>query len=550
MMAIRRWSFAVSAALLISVVPAGRCVAGDFPLWGKLPSGTHAVGFRSLWQFDYTRTYNMTFKDHTSYTTGKAPRPILINVWYPAQAREPGHPMRHRDYLAVTSDDPRLAKFSRELAAYERGVIAQEVMQQPIEKLTQRQLQLLGEFLDSPTACRRDAPPAAGKFPLVIYHAGFGSSFEDNAVLCEFLASHGFVVLGSAFQEPSGKTFNVDGQVTSGRDMDFLIAHARQQPNVDWQHIGVVGHSGGAHAALQFRAQPSCVVDAVVSLDTTQDYYSVAHPGWRQLTTTVADNRENFTGPLLIVANPHAFFAMCDSLDSSRRYYLTIKDLDHNDFISQGCLQNELRLKPGYAAGPAETDANVKAHAAAVRQGYEALCVYVLRFLEAKLKADKRARDYLATQYHQTPLGGSAPHVDYVPEGVAGAPPYRVGDPGSPTPRQLRPFLRELGVQKTIALLKRVRKDDPTSPLLHPVFAFALVDELLDRGKNQDGIALCGFYREAGHDVVKMLARHGDLYSRRGARDFAASCFRKVLVLDPGNADAAKKLADLEKPGG
>jgi hypothetical protein len=536
---------------LLGAVAAGRCVAGDLPLWGKLPGGAHAVGFRSLWQFDSTRTYNMTFKDHTSYASGKAPRPILINVWYPAQAREPGQRMRHRDYLDIPSDDPRLAKLSRELAAYERAVLTQELMGQPAEKLTQRQQQLLDEFLDSPTASRRDAPPAAGKFPLVIYHAGFGSSFEDNAVLCEFLASHGFVVLGSAFQEPSGKSFNVDGQVTSGRDMDFLIDYARQQPNVDWQHIGVVGHSGGAHAALQFRAQPSSVVDALVSLDTTQDYYSTADPRWQRMTTTVGDNRKNFTGPLLIVANPHAFFSMCDSLDSSRRHYLTIKDLEHNDFISQGCLQNELRLKPGYAGDPAEkADADIKAHAAAVRQDYEALCVYVLRFLEAELKADKRAQDYLATEYRQTPLGGSPPHVEYAPVGVTGAPPYREGDPHSPTPRQLRPFLREHGVQKTIALLKRVRKEDPGSPLFHPVFAFALVYELLDRGKNRDGIALHGFYREAGHDTVKMFASHGDSYSRRGGRDFAASCFRKVLILDPGNADAAKKLADLEKLGG
>jgi hypothetical protein len=80
---------AVRAALLISAVAASRCVAGDLPLWGKLPRGAYAVGFHSLWQLDFTRTYNMAFKDHTCYARGKAPRPILINVWYPAQAQEP-----------------------------------------------------------------------------------------------------------------------------------------------------------------------------------------------------------------------------------------------------------------------------------------------------------------------------------------------------------------------------------------------------------------------------------------------------------------------------
>ena len=69
---------------------------------------------------------------------------------------------------------------------------------------------LLGEeparfdaFLATPTACTRDAPVHGADHPLVLYHSGAGSSFEDDAVLCEFLASHGYVVIGSAFQTAS-----------------------------------------------------------------------------------------------------------------------------------------------------------------------------------------------------------------------------------------------------------------------------------------------------------------------------------------------------------
>ena len=95
------------------------------------------------------------------------------------------------------------------------------------------------------------------------------------------------------------------------------------------------------------RSRSNSAVDALVSLDTTQDYYPTADPRWGEMCTTVAKGRENMTGPLLMVANPHAFFQLADSLTSARRYYLTIKDLDHNDFIAQGVISRRLRHKLG-----------------------------------------------------------------------------------------------------------------------------------------------------------------------------------------------------------
>ena len=34
-----------------------------------------------------------------------------------------------------------------------------------------------------------DATPAAARFPLVVYHPGLGGSYEENAGLCEYLAT-------------------------------------------------------------------------------------------------------------------------------------------------------------------------------------------------------------------------------------------------------------------------------------------------------------------------------------------------------------------------
>jgi pimeloyl-ACP methyl ester carboxylesterase len=455
--------------------------------------------------------------------------------------------MRHRDYLEIQSTELPLAKFSAALADYVRALYTQALP----GKSPDKEKLLLDELLDTPTPCVRNATAAAGKFPLVIYHSGYGSTFEDNSVLCEFLASHGYVVFGSAFQEPSGSSFNVDGKQTSARDMQFLIGYAQQLSNVDWHHVGVIGHSGGAHATLMYRAQADCLADAVVSLDTTQDYYGVSDLRWEELTTTVVKNRKNMTGPVLMVANPHAVFQLADSLSLARRYYFTIKDLDHNNFVSQSIMSGELRHRlgfprPGRASGspPSADDAKDLTHLAKVRSAYESLSVYILRFLDAELKGDAAAKEFLATQYRDTPLAGSAPHVEYVPPGVTGPEPYEEKSSQPPTPRQVREFLRKEGRDKTIALFRRFRRDAPTQPIFHSIFGWALVGDLLEQGKTPDAIAFRDYFRESGVNCDAMFLEWGKIYLGWGRKVLATDAFKKALLLDPSNREAADKLKE------
>ena len=51
----------------------------------------------------------------------------------------------------------------------------------------------MADALDIPGAAIRNAKPVAGSFPLIIYHGGRAGGISDNAVLCEYLDSHGFM---------------------------------------------------------------------------------------------------------------------------------------------------------------------------------------------------------------------------------------------------------------------------------------------------------------------------------------------------------------------
>ena len=53
---------------IISILIAARengAHAPSPPLWGKLAPGPYSVGFRSVWQMDYSRKYNTVFESKT-----------------------------------------------------------------------------------------------------------------------------------------------------------------------------------------------------------------------------------------------------------------------------------------------------------------------------------------------------------------------------------------------------------------------------------------------------------------------------------------------------
>ncbi len=154
------------------LIGSGGTAAAAPPMWGKLEAGPYAVGFKSLWQLDYSRVYNTVFDDKTTYASGKAPRPILINIWYPAERLNDGPPMAHRDYLKIQTEDPRLARFASKLAEYARNIVSKEVIGKPIAELNDNERLRLDRLWAAPTACLRDAPPLDARFPLIIYHSG------------------------------------------------------------------------------------------------------------------------------------------------------------------------------------------------------------------------------------------------------------------------------------------------------------------------------------------------------------------------------------------
>jgi hypothetical protein len=133
---------------------------------------------------------------------------------------------------------------------------------------------LLKTSFDIPLWSVRNATAGNGRFPVLIYAPSDSSVSWENADLCEFLASHGYVVLSSPSMGVATRdmTDDLDGVNAQARDISFLIAYAKSLPDADLSKVAVVSWSWGGISSLFASARDSRI-DALIELDGSMRYY-------------------------------------------------------------------------------------------------------------------------------------------------------------------------------------------------------------------------------------------------------------------------------------
>ena len=543
--------------------------------------GSYAVGFQSRWVLDAARDYDTQLPDGAQYVGDqlRAPRPILVNLWYPSEAEADATRMPHGGYFVIDDVEgslversPRLPDFAKALSVYARDVFVQQLFGAAEDTLETDDAARLADVLGTPTPCVRDALPAPGRFAVVLYHAGYGSSFEDNARLCELLASHGYVVLGSAFPRADGSSLNIDGSEDSQADLDVLVRHAATLPFADVTRLAMAGHSGGAHVTLERAARPHTALDACVVLDTTQDGNSVLDPRWESMVDACLAHVDEVDEPLLVATRPFGIFELLDQMVHAERDYLSFRDLDHDDFISQGVQIAEMaarRVEAG-AIGDEQDDRgrNAAEHLRVLRRNYSELCEAIVAFLDAHLqravesvasdadasRADSEpssAFEDVRARWLATPLGGDRPHLEHVPVGVDGPDPYvlaSIADGPLPTPRQFRRVLDEHGAEVAIDVLRVARAREPDGPLCDIVHDTALLYELAASGRDDDARAIGAYLHASGSEAVSMLVAFARVYGgQERYAEFRRECLRAALLAAPEDAEARTAWEALER---
>jgi dienelactone hydrolase len=371
-------SLALASLLALASVGWSSPAAAQEPRLPLLEPGRHAVGWKAFIRSDFSRPYPDAF-----VRPGKGARPILFAVWYPAQKQENAARLEQGDYLRIENISPLHGKFLQRLVAVSRQVIGEEVVEPTERWLLDPDPEPLRRHLDRETLATKGAPAATGTFPLLVYHPGLGGFYGDSSPLLEHLASHGYVVVASAFQPTSPESLRIDADLERSRsDIEFILAEMRNDPQVDFERIGLLGHSFGAIAALA-TSMRNRLIGAVASIDSTLDQDRLRDLPFEGSWSLFLEP-ELLRVPALFFARKEGVrFELVRSFTSAERLLVEVAGVDHNTFIWHGPSGASLRADP----------------AAARRvEAYRTVILFSQQFFDAQLKQNDRAIAFLDTQ--------------------------------------------------------------------------------------------------------------------------------------------------------
>jgi predicted dienelactone hydrolase len=253
---------------------------------------------------------------------------------------------------------------------------------------------------DVPLWALRDAKATNGRYPVLIYAPSDSSISWENADLCEYLASHGYVVLASPSMGVSTRdmTDDLDGINAQARDISFLITYAKTLPDADLSKVAVVSWSWGGISSL-FAAARDPRIKALAEMDGSMRYF----PGLVNKAGDVHPERMGI--PLLFFTSEYPNF-----LEDFEKYYdgppadrvgpnvlnawihgglftVNMVGMAHGEFSSMFQRRKSAqRFAEDQVADYGRDDANTS-HAWVAR--------YTVNFLDAYLKNDVAAETFL-----------------------------------------------------------------------------------------------------------------------------------------------------------
>lgn len=486
------------------------------------PPGPYAVGLRIQQQYDQARVYRRTRDAVTAQpTTGERARPIQSLAWYPAAGK--GSPLRYRDYVATMATEER----------FDAPAQARRDTDATIAERTAgpRGAQVAGA-LERPMRARRDADALPGSFPVLIYAPSYSASAMENADLCEYLASHGYIVIASASLGPRTRAMSADleGLHAQAGDIAFLIAQARQIAQADMARVAVIGFSWGGLANVLAAARDDRI-RALVSIDGSVRTYPEYVDGGPKADRLVTPER--LAVPMLYVARrdrsleeindkgTDTRFNLMNRMRYSDVYVATMHLMNHMDFSSWVLRINDDAAFEDHTREEAALAYHWTAH-------------YILRFFDAYLKNDQEALAFVNRKPEQN---GAPRHMMSMDARKAKA--------TAPTRDAFLAQLSERGFGQIVEIYEALHAQN-AALVVDPVDIDDWGTKLLRAGRAQDAVDVFRLGVHVYPDGPDFL--HDDLgeaYEAAGNGELAIASYRRALAINPRRAHAGARLKAL-----
>lgn len=471
-------------------------------------AGPHAVGLHIVRQLDASRpaTPKVTlFGARTAADTG---RPMQTLVWYPAQVSSAAH-VRYLDYLQSGLTDD-FALSASDLASASKKWSNLPAAQTPMLAV-------------------HDARAVAGPFPVVIYAPSFGAGAAENADLCEYLASHGYIVLASASRgaRDNAMTDDLEGVQAQAADIAWLASYAATIPGADLSKLAVAGYSWGGLANV-FAASQSGRVKALVSLDGSVRYYP------QLITAAGAITPANTAVPMLSIGSrPDSIERLNEREKSTAVSFLN--QMIYSDVYLANMQPMEHRHFSGEWIRLSADASYIDYNRTEVQAAHSWTARYVRAFLDAYLKQDAAAVAFLK----------STPSANGVPAHMLSWN-ARPASAIAPSKASFVAEFKHRQFKDAAGIYTEMRKNAPDFKLMAGdlnLWGY----ELLAKKNPQGAIDLfkLGISLEPRWgDIQDSL---GEAYEAAGEPALALAAYEKALALDPNIPSSAARVKALKK---
>ncbi len=338
--------------------------------------GNYSVGFKHYIIFDSTRTYSRIY----DYNNQKIPRPIPTSIWFPSQQNIDGkEQLKVLDYLEILKEEEEWEYLPNEQILNWFYYANTPDNQGHLKEKTTAYLGL--EFADD-------------KFPVIVYAPSYQASSIENFALCEYLASHGYIVISSPSRGTDTRWFggnNAKEMETQARDVEFLIKEVSKFPTTNSNKIATIGFSFGGLSNVLAQTRND-KISAVVSLDGTERYQ------YKLLKKSPFFEPKKIDIPYIHMAQKdipnevlkednidfklNSKFQLYDSITNSNVYKLKFHNLTHSYFSTIGVLFQQ-------------RDKRQDKNDSEIMESYKWVSVYTLNFLNAYLKNDESALKFI-----------------------------------------------------------------------------------------------------------------------------------------------------------
>ncbi len=507
--------------------------SADKYMQGSLTPGPHSVGFKVEHVYDYGRSFKPNYDDDMRIIRRENPRPMQIAIWYPASGG--GTAMTFRDYVHLDGTRDNF----HELSVDEKKQLDENFINQR-SFLGQAKKDLMRATLTLKSTAKMNANTKSGKFPLVLYAPRESRGAYLNTVLCEYLASNGYVVACTPNKWVSDRQNRrpaAEDVMSNVQDLQFVKGFMRELANVDRDRVATAGWAHGAvPAATLAMVEPQ--IRAVISLDG--NFADGAAP---QIMKGLGNFRpRNITVPLLHVKPGEDFRGQPNTSDHAFWNNLLYSDaaqltLTGVRWISLSSYFNLSMAKP--------VDDDEQYHYARIDYAYDSVCRYAVNFLNAHLKDDATARKFL----------GRSPEENGFEKGALGFV-SRKALPVPLTETQLMTIIDSKGFEAGKAAVDLAKKNDAD----HVMFT--------SNGMNNFGYTMMGKERfDEAVGIFKMILEQypgdpnvtdslGEAYMNVGKKQLAIQTYKRVLKMDAsqGTKDNSIKMlkqlgVDIERDG-